>query len=164
MPVPEWVKSPKGIALIGAGIGIPAAIAAFYIVKLRQTIVTVTTSRPDQIACDPTTDVTVTITVTDGLGRPRAFEPLTIELFIDGMSAGKWDVRTNPAGAFTFSLPAKGWCSRVSHTDTEETFMLTIMGTAREASGVAAITVKVKACTNWTSNPDCPSDYPYGCA
>jgi hypothetical protein len=163
LTMPEWMKSPRGMALIGAGIGVPVAIAAFYAYKLRQTIVTVTTSRADQVACDPTTDVTVTVTVTDGFGRPRAFEPLHLEAYIDGGLLGKTDVVTSPAGDFRFTIGAKDWCRKSEHIKTDQTATLTITATARNVTGAASITVKFKACEYWKTGTGCPSDYPYGC-
>jgi hypothetical protein len=160
MPIPEWMKSPKGMAFIGAGIAVPVGIGAFYIYKLRQTIVTVTMSSREIKACGA--PVTITATVTDGFGRPRAFEP--VRWFVDGVERKDWAGLTDPAGKHVLHI----WvpCGKSPHQDTTERFSVTFTAVARDAAGSATGSVVFEECTNFSKEPDttkCPKEYPYPC-
>ena len=138
--VPE--VSPKTVALIavpmvGVGFG-----ATFYVMKLKQRVITLTADKAQATVCRDY--VTFTGTVTDGLGRPVANETVTV--YADGQNLGT--LTTDANGNFGFQI---FWHTNNQHID-------------RDGSGTVNITAAVgkyfsppvAILVSWTACTQCP--------
>jgi hypothetical protein len=134
--------SPKTVALTvvpiaGVGVGV-----TFYIMKLKQRILTLTADKAQAKVC--TDWVTFTGTVTDGFGKPVANETITV--YADGEQIGT--VNSDMNGNFGFRL---FWHTNNKHLD-------------HDGSGTVNITACVgKYCSppvsvlvTWTACTQCP--------
>jgi hypothetical protein len=96
----EFIKSPKGMALV---IGAPVAaggIIGFYILasKMRKVSITAT---PETTRCDRTKACTITVTITDLFGRPVANEEFTLNLYVYGQLVTSETYKTASNGQWT---------------------------------------------------------------
>jgi hypothetical protein len=144
----EFIKSPKGMALV---IGVPVAaggIAVAYILLSRKTNVTVTVDKPTVNLCQD--KYTITATVTDGFGRPIANEPITFRFYIAGTKVGEdYNSMTSADGTCSVTIC---WQTRTDvpsqHIDTEARYQVTHEVECRGAKGYASNTLVLPVCTN----------------
>jgi hypothetical protein len=122
------------VPMVGAGVGV-----TFYVMKMKQRVITLTADKAQAKVC--TDWVTFTGTVTDGLGRPVANETVTV--YADGQSLGT--VTTDVNGNFGFKL---FWHTNNQHIDTDGSGTVNITASVgKYFSPPVAILVSWTACT-----------------
>jgi hypothetical protein len=146
--VPE--VSPKTVALTvipiaGVGIGL-----TFYLWKLRQKIITITFDKPQTNACTPDTQG-VTISITDGLGRPLADKEFTLQLYFNGNAGPQYTLRTGADGTWRTTWSEADWYTdKQIHLDQDVLETVTFEVTCDNQVARNSYTALFKACTNFS--------------
>jgi len=133
------------VPCVGAGLGL-----TFLLYRMKQTIITVATSKAVHYACKPTEDTyTLTVTITDGFGRPRANESFTLRTYINGTKVSEDTFTTDSEGQWSGTLYWYGCRKATEHQDTEARYTATHEVTCRGAVGKASIVVVFWACIDY---------------
>jgi hypothetical protein len=144
----EFIKSPKGMALV---IGAPVAaggIIAAYVLLSKKVNITVAVDKPTVNLCKDY--YTISATVTDGFGRPIANEEIIFRFYIEGQKIGE-DIKRTTGADGTASMRICWQTSSTApaqHIDTEGRYQVINEVECRGVKSSAANVLVLPVCTN----------------
>jgi len=167
----EFIKSPKGVATVIGSSAAAVGIVGFYLFQSRRRVISIVFDKPSVKACTPDSQG-VTITITDGFGRPLANKEFTLQIYFDSSPAFSEPVKlkTGADGTWRSAWSEQDWfTSSPSHVDTDVSETVTWEVGCDGYTATASYTAVFTACTNfslccrWNTNqgyfcsPACPS-------
>jgi hypothetical protein len=148
--VPEWIRTKKGLILLGSVAGV-SATAGVLVWNYRRRIITIDFAKPSVTGCSTDTQK-VTITITDGYHRPLGLKDFYLQVYWNGRAAFKEPVKlkTRPDGTWTATWDETGWYTdKPLHVDRDETLTETWEVTCDGYTASNSYNIIFKACTDF---------------
>lgn len=148
MSIKEFLLSKKGVAFVWTPMAATVGITATYFLLSRARKVTITADKAQAQFC--TEPYTLTVTVTDGLGRPVPREEVTLRFYINGNYRDDLDLKriTGPDGKISVSLCWECPQCPPQHIDEEQRVIITNEAVCKGASDSVDVVEVLPVCLN----------------